>query len=53
MKLTRIMRALTIRPRRSRRQRPDPSLVLTFGVSLGVATLLRYSVLPWLVVLFD
>ena len=45
-------RSLAMRSRLSRGQRLDPGLSITFGLSLGIATLLRQSVLPWLALLF-
>ena len=45
-------RALAIRSQLGQESGLNPGLVLTFGLSLGVTTLLRQSILPWLVVLF-
>ena len=45
-------RALAMRSRLSQGRKLAPGLVLTFGLSLGIATLLRQSILPWLMVLF-
>ena len=45
-------RALAVRSQLSTGSRLDAGLILTFGLSLGIAALLRQSILPWLVVLF-
>ena len=45
-------RGLAMRSRLCRGLELGPGLILTFGLSLGIATLLRQSILPWLIVLF-
>jgi hypothetical protein len=45
-------RALVVRERLAERQNVSVGLALTLGLSLGIAMLLRQSILPWIVVLF-
>ena len=45
-------RALTARERLTQHQDIGIGLALTLGLSLGIAVLLRQSILPWVVVLF-
>ncbi len=45
-------RALAVRERLARHQAIGVGLTLTLGLSLGIAVLLRQSILPWIVVLF-
>jgi hypothetical protein len=45
-------RALVIRERLTQHQNIGVGLALTLGLSLGIAVLLRQSILPWVVVLF-
>jgi hypothetical protein len=45
-------RALAVRERLTQHQDIGVSLAFTFGLSLGIAVLLRQSILPWVVVLF-
>jgi hypothetical protein len=45
-------RALAVRSQLSAGSALGAGLILTFGLSLGIAALLRQSILPWLVVLF-
>lgn len=45
-------RALAVRERLTQRQQIGAGLAVTLGLSLGIAVLLRQSILPWVVVLF-
>ena len=45
-------RALAVRERLTQGQQVGVGLAVTFGLSLGIAVLLRQSILPWAVVLF-
>jgi hypothetical protein len=45
-------RAIALEQRVRAGERPGWGLLLGFGISLGLATLLRQSILPWVVVLF-
>ncbi|HUS94195.1 MAG TPA: glycosyltransferase family 39 protein [Patescibacteria group bacterium] len=45
-------RALALEQQLQSGERPRWALLIGFGMSLGLATLLRQSILPWLVILF-
>ncbi len=45
-------RALALEQQLKSGERPGWALLLGFGISLGVAALLRQSILPWLIILF-
>ena len=45
-------RTLAVRERLTQRQRIGVRLAVTLGLSLGIAVLLRQSILPWVMVLF-
>lgn len=45
-------RALTLQADFTEGKKPDIGLMLSFGLSLGLATLMRQAILPWVVILF-